>query len=291
MNHFSETSERTMDSTKKGIWDECSGSTILYALLVILCIIGISAFVASPEKYQSMVITSEEIQGLASILVLPDVRNVCDLLSPERLKSRFMYVQDLISGHLSSITIQSTLEHIQSINDRAMEHVCFAINQFNISARETSSNIVNFIYTIIDEMKSGMKSFDAISQLPTEGVTNPNDDSEDYTPELNEWIESGEKTKETIENYEQADVGLGHKDVETLLTASPDSSSLNDEIDESINTKLNKNGPDEEQLEVDPSTNIEKSEAPSGAKFSTPDEGDSTSSEPHIENTSRPSDG
>ena len=249
-----------MDSTKKGIWDECSGSTILYALLVILCIIGISAFVASPEKYQSMVITSEEIQGLASVLVLPDVRNVCDLLSPERLKSRFMYVQDLISGHLSSITIQSTLEHIQSINDRAMEHVCFAINQFHISARETSSNIVNFIYTIIDEMKSGMKSFDAISQLPTEGVTNPNDDSEDYTPELNEWIESGEKTKETIENYEQADVGLGHKDVETLLTASPDSSSLNDETDESINTKLNKNGPDEKQLEVETSINMDRSE-------------------------------
>ena len=238
-----------------------------------------------------MVITGEEIQGLASILVLPDVRNVCDLLSLERLKSGFMYVQDSISRHLSSITIESTLEHIQSVNDRGMEHVCFTLNQFHISARETSSNIVNFIYTIIDEMKSGMKSFDAISQLPTEGVTNPNDDSEDYTPELNEWIESGEKTKETIENYEQADVGLEHKDVETLLTASPDSSSLNDEIDESINTKLNKNGPDEEQLEVETSTNIDKSEASSGAKFSTPDEGDSTSSEPHIENTSRPSDG
>ena len=280
-----------MDRTKKGIWDECFGSTILYGLLVILCIIGISAFVASPQRYQSMVITGEEIQGLASILVLPDVRNVCDLLSLERLKSGFMYVQDSISRHLSSITIESTLEHIQSVNDRGMEHVCFTLNQFHISARETSSNIVNFIYTIIDEMKSGMKSFDAISQLPTEGLANPNDDSEDYTRELNEWIESGEITKETGENYEQADVGLGHEDVETLLTASPDSSSLNDEIDESINTNLNNNGPDEKQLEVETSINIDKSEGSSGAIFSTPDEGDSTSSEPRIEHTNRPSDG
>ena len=258
---FIETFQWTMDRTKKGIWDECSGfSTILYGLLVILCIIGISAFVASPEKYQSMVITSEEIQGLASILVLPDMQNVCDLLSPERLTSGFMYVQDSISSHLSSITIQSTLEHIQSVNDRGMEHVCFIMNQFHISAKETSSNIVNFIYTIIDEMKSGMKSFDAISQLPTEGLTNPNDDSEDYTPELNEWIESGEITTETIENYEQADVGLGHKDVDTLPTASSDSSSLNDEIDESINTKLNKDEPDEKQLEMETSTNVDKDE-------------------------------
>ena len=279
-----------MDRTKKGLWDECSGSSILYGLLVILCIIGISAIVASPEKYQSMVITSEEIQGLASILVLPDGRNVCELLSPERLKSGFMYAQDSISRHLSSVTIQSTIEYIQSVNDRGIEHVCFIINQFHISAKETSSNIVNFIYTIIDEMKSGMKSFDAISQLPTEGLTNPNDDSEDYTPELNEWIESGEITKETIENYDQVDVGLGHKDFETLLTASPDSPSLNDEIDESINPKLNKNGPDEKQLEVETSTNIDKSEASSGAIFSTPDEGDSKSSGPYIENTSRSSD-
>ena len=238
-----------------------------------------------------MVITGEEIQGLASILVLPDVRNVCDMLSSERLKSGFMYVQDSISRHLSSITIESTLEHIQSVNDRGMEHVCFSLNQFHISARETSSNIVNFIHTIIDEMKSGMKSFDAISQLPTEGLTNPNDDSEDYTRELNEWIESGEITKETGENYEQADVGLGHEDVETLLTASPDSSSLNVEIDESINSNLNNNAPDEKQLEVETSINIYKGEASSGAIFSTPDEGDSTSSGSHIEITSRPSDG
>ena len=235
-----------------------------------------------------MVITGEEIQGLASILVLPNVRNVCDLLSPERLKSGFMYVQDSISRHLSSITIESTLEHIQSVNDRGMEHVCFTLNQFHISARETSSNIVNFIYTIIDEMKSGMKSFDAISQLPTEGLTNPNDDSEDYTRELNEWIESGEITKETDENYEQADVGLGHEDVETLLTASPDSSSLNVEIDESINSNLNNNAPDEKQLEVETSINIDKNEASPGAIFSTPD---STSSEPRIEHTNRSSDG
>ena len=238
-----------------------------------------------------MVITGEEIQGLASILVLPDVRNVCDLLSLERLKSGFMYVQESISRHLSSITIQSTLEHMQSVNDRGMEHVCFTLNQFHISARETSSNIVNFIYTIIDEMKSGMKSFDAISQLPTEGLTNPNDDSEDYTPELNEWIESGEITKETNENYEEADVGLGHKGGEILQTVSPDSSSLYDEIDESINTNLNKNGPDEKQLEIETSTNVDKNEASPGAIFSTPDEGDSTSSEPRIEHTNRPSDG
>jgi len=56
---------------------------------------------------------------------------------------------------------------------------------------------MNFVETIDKEIKTGEIFKDASYQLETSH--DPNDDSQDYTPELNEWIESTENQKETVE--------------------------------------------------------------------------------------------
>ena len=60
-----------------------------------------------------------------------------------------------------------------------------------MSSKETCSNIMNFINTVIVEIRN-RELFKDTPSSPLETSNDPNDDSQDYTPELNEWIESFE---------------------------------------------------------------------------------------------------
>merc|ERR1712043_112353 len=61
---------------------------------------------------------------------------------------------------------------------------------------------------IIVEIKSGDVFKDESKTQPLTPSTNPNDDSEDYTAELNNWIESKDIPKITPEMNENADPKL-----------------------------------------------------------------------------------
>jgi hypothetical protein len=144
--------------------------------------LGVCAFVNNNEEYKRIIINSESVKVLAANFVLPDFQD--------------------IQNHLNIETAESMLASLKDSSSKAWEYTCSSMHQFSLSAKESCSNILNFINTIVVEIKSGEVLKDA-SQSTLEDSTNPNDDSEDYTEELKEWIESHESQERIIETQEE----------------------------------------------------------------------------------------
>ena len=94
-------------------------------------------------------------------------------------------------------TANTIASNVRDISFKGWSITLEILHQLSISSKETCSNIMNFVETITKEIKIGEIFKDASYQLETSN--DPNDDSQDYTPELNEWIESTENQKEAVE--------------------------------------------------------------------------------------------
>ena len=151
-------------------------------IVLLVTVLGLCALVINNEEYKQMISNSESVKVLAKNFVLPDFQD--------------------IQNHLNIETAKSILASLKESSNNAWEYTCYSIHQFSLSAKESCSNILNFVNTIAVEIKSGEVFKDA-SQSRLEDSTNPNDDSEDYTEELNEWIESHEAQESYTETQEE----------------------------------------------------------------------------------------
>ena len=118
---------------------------------------------------------SNSAKVLAANLVFPDFQDIQNHLSVETLKTIGILFQDF--------------------SKKGWEFALYNINQFSNSAEETCTNLLNFFHTIIAEIKSA-ELFKEPIKAPLAASDDPNDDSQDYTPELNEWIESQDTKNE-----------------------------------------------------------------------------------------------
>merc|ERR1712223_2229720 len=89
--------------------------------------------------------------------------------------------------------------NIRDISFKGWSITLEILHQLSISSQQTCSNIMNFVETITKEIKTGEIFNDASYQLETSN--DPNDDSQDYTPELNEWIESTESIEISAKDH------------------------------------------------------------------------------------------
>ena len=153
---------------------------MLGGLVLLLTVLGLCVFIISNDEYKKIIVNSESVKILAANFVLPDFQDVQSKLNIDTVTTMF-----------------SSLPSVQDALGKAWEFTSYTTHQFSISTKETCSNILNFINTIIVEIKSG-ETFKDTSKTPLEASINPNDDSEDYTPELNDWIESQETPKANL---------------------------------------------------------------------------------------------
>ena len=153
--------------------------SVLGGSVIMLCILGACLVVLRNDGYQKVLGSSESIKAVvASNIILPDFQD--------------------FHNHLSMETFNDMASTIQETSKKGLELTGEFIQQFSTSSKETCSNIINFINTLVSEIKTGELLKDA-SNSPLEASNNPNDDSKDYTPELNGWIESIETPKDDVD--------------------------------------------------------------------------------------------
>ena len=147
-------------------------------MVILSFILGAAVIVVSNDGHLKIIGGSESFKTiLPSTIVLPEFQDFQNHLSMESANTLAANIRD-ISSKGWSITLEILL-------------------QLSISSKESCSNIMNFVETITKEIKTGEIFKDTSYQLETSN--DPNDDSQDYTPELNEWIESTKNKKEAVE--------------------------------------------------------------------------------------------
>ena len=223
---------RWSQSSSGSSWGIISCCTLICISLIFVTIVGLSVFVITHDDYKEIFSNSETIKTLSSNFALPDFQDVQSHLNFQAISGIWITLHDALN--------------------KGWEYICHTMNQFSVSAKETCTNIMKFINTIVAEWKSADVFKRPMSPFH-EGVNSPNDDSEDYTPELNEWIRSQETQNEELvknkdEDVQLGDLGASQKQADYLA----DHDTLNQGNKDSINSDILVDG-DQMETEVEPS--------------------------------------
>ena len=156
-------------------------------MVILSFILGACVLVVKNEGSLKVIGSSESLTAIIpSNIILPDLHDVHNHLNIETVNTLASSVKEsIMKGYVMTGQI---------------------LHQILLSSKETCSNIMNFINTVIVEIRN-RELFKDTSSSPLEASNDPNDDSQDYTPELNEWIESFDDQKDTFdENIEKTNI-------------------------------------------------------------------------------------
>ena len=156
-------------------------------MVILSFILGACVLVVKNEGSLKVIGSSESLTAIIpSNIILPDLHDVHSHLNIETVNTLASSVKEsMMKGYVMTGQI---------------------LHQVLLSSKETCSNIMNFINTVIVEIRN-RELFKDTSSSPLEASNDPNDDSQDYTPELNEWIESFDDQKDTFdENIEKTNI-------------------------------------------------------------------------------------